>query len=402
MKFVSMKIALIAERKKSADNRVALTPVQCVALQQKFPEIKVIVESSEHRCIKDLEYTIVGIPVLKDVSSADVFFGIKEVPSEYLVANKTYFFFSHTIKKQPYNRQMLKDIISKNIRLIDYEVLKWETGQRVLGFGRWAGIIGAYNGLRLYGLKHKLFELKPAWTCVNFAEVLRGALEIKLPPIKMVVTGGGRVSNGSIDFLRNIRVKEVTPKQFLESQFDEPVFVHLNSPDLYGHHKLREWNSEYFYTHHSEYFSLFEPYTQVADVLFNGIFWTKDLPPLFSIEQAALASFKMTTIADISCDVNGSVPITFKATTIQEPFISWDRAKEQPGELFENGNIDIMAVDNLPNELPEDASNEFGGMLMNSVIPELLKVKSDLLMRATICEEQKLTEHFNYLTDFVE
>lgn len=401
MKFVSMKIALIAERKKSADNRVALTPVQCVALQQKFPEIKVIVESSEHRCIKDIEYSIVGIPVLKDVSSADVFFGIKEVPSEYLIANKTYFFFSHTIKKQPYNKQMLKDIISKNIRLIDYEVLKWETGQRVLGFGRWAGIIGAYNGLRLYGLKHKLFELKPAWTCVNFAEVLRGALEIKLPPIKMVVTGGGRVSNGSIDFLRNIRVKEVTPKQFLESQFDEPVFVHLNSPDLYGHLEMKEWNSEYFYSNHSEYFSLFEPYTKVTDILFNGIFWTKDLPPLFTIEQAALSNFKMSTIADISCDVNGSVPLTYKATTIKEPFISWDRLKLQPGELYQEGNIDIMAVDNLPNELPEDASNEFGGMLMNSVIPELLKVKSDLLMRATICEEKKLTEHFNYLTDFV-
>jgi len=401
MKFVSMKIALIAERKKSADNRVALTPVQCVALQQKFPEIKVIVESSEHRCIKDMEYTIVGIPVLKDVSSADVFFGIKEVPSEYLIANKTYFFFSHTIKKQPYNRQMLKDIISKNIRLIDYEVLKWETGQRVLGFGRWAGIIGAYNGLRLYGLKHKLFELNPAWKCVNFAEVLRGALEIKLPPIKMVVTGGGRVSNGSIDFLRNIRVREVTPKQFLENHFDEPVFVHLNSPDLYGHREMKEWNSEYFYSNHSEYFSLFEPYVKVTDILFNGIFWTKDLPPLFTIEQAALPNFKMLTIADISCDVNGSVPVTYKATTIQVPFISWDRLKLEPGELYQEENIDIMAVDNLPNELPEDASNEFGGMLMNSVIPELLKENSDLLNRATICEEQKLTEHFNYLTDFV-
>jgi len=401
MKFVIMIIALIAERKKSADNRVALTPVQCVALQQKFPEIKVIVESSSHRCINDEAYTSVGIPVLEDVSEADILFGIKEVPSEYLIPNKTYFFFSHTIKKQPYNRQMLKDLVANNIRLIDYEVLKWETGQRVLGFGRWAGIIGAYNGLRLFGLKHKIFDLKPAWTCVNFAEVLRGALEIKIPPVKMIVTGGGRVSNGSIDFLRNIRVKEVTPKQFIEDQYNEPVFVHLNSPDLYGHNDLKEWNSEYFYTHHSEYKSLFEPYTRVADILFNGIFWTKDLPPLFSIEQASLASFKMTTIADISCDVNGSVPLTYKATTIKEPFISWNRVKKQPGELFENGNIDIMAVDNLPNELPEDASNEFGGMLMNSVIPELLKPHSDLLNRATICESQKLTEHFSYLTDFI-
>jgi saccharopine dehydrogenase (NAD+, L-lysine forming) len=175
-------IALIRERKNPPDNRVALTPIQCIALKNRYPTIEIIVEKSNTRCFSDEAYEEVGIETCSDILSADILLGIKEIPKEYLTPQKTYLFFSHTIKKQPYNQLMLKDIIAKNIELIDYEALKWETGQRVLGFGRYAGIVGAYNGFLTLGKKTGAFDLKPAWQSIDFAEILSNALAIKLPP----------------------------------------------------------------------------------------------------------------------------------------------------------------------------------------------------------------------------
>jgi alanine dehydrogenase len=395
-------IGLIRERKSPADVRVALTPVQCVALQNRFPEIKVVVESSPDRCFSDEEYRQAGIEVLEDMSQCDTLLGIKEVPKSTLIENKSYFFFSHTIKKQPYNRDMLVEILKKNISLIDYETLRWENGQRVLGFGRFAGIVGAYNGLLTWGRKNQSFQLKPAHACQDYRELLAEASAVDIGNIKIVLTGGGRVANGALDFLRNLRITEVTPYQFIHREFNEPVFVHLNSPEIYRHKDGKAWNTEYFYKHHQEYQSSFGDFLPHCNLLINGIFWTADLPPLFEKSATADPNFNISVIADISCDVDGSVPITWKATSIQEPTIGWSRSLQAPCDAFAPDSIDIMAVGNLPNELPCDASEEFGENLIHYVFPEYLKEGSRMITEATITQEGKLTQHYSYLQEYVD
>ncbi len=396
-----MIIGLLRERKSPPDTRVALTPVQCVALQNRFPIVKIVVESSPERCFTDSEYAEVGINVVTDLQECDVLLGVKEIPKEHLIPNKTYFFFSHTIKKQPYNQKMLQDIVHKNIRLIDYETLRWENGQRVLGFGRFAGIVGAYNGLLTWGKKTGDFTLKPAYACEDYRELLQQAGSVDIGNVKMVLTGGGRVANGALDFLRNLRITEVTPYQFIHRDFNEPVFVHLNSPEIYRHKEGKAWDTEYFYKHHQEYESSFGDFLPHCNLLLNGIFWTADLPGLFTKSQTSQADFKIEVIADISCDVDGSVPITWKATTIQDPVIGWDRVLQKPCEPFSTNSIDIMAVGNLPNELPCDASEEFGENILQYVIPEFLKEKSRMVAEATITEAGKLTAHYQYLQDYI-
>lgn len=396
-----MKIGLIRERKIPADKRVALTPVQCVSLMNRYPEVEVLVESSPDRCFSDEEYREAGIAVLDSLEGADVLMGIKEVPIEYLIPNKTYLFFSHTIKKQPYNRVLFQNLVSRGIRMIDYEVIKWQNGQRVLGFGRFAGIVGAYNGLLTYGKKMQLFDLKPAHQCADYTEILSRAAAVELPPLKMVLTGGGRVAHGALDFLRNLRIREVTPRQFLQKTFQEPVFVHLNSPDLYQHPQQQPWSTEHFYQHHSEYRSRFAPYTKASDLLFNGLFWTEDLPRLFEAADTANPDFKLPVIADISCDVNGSVPLTYKATSIPDPTIGWDRVTQAPADPWLPNSIAVMAVTNLPNELPQDASEEFGENLLQYVVPELLSAQSEMIQGATLCQGGQLGEYFGYLADYL-
>jgi alanine dehydrogenase len=396
-------IGLSKERKNPPDNRVALSPIQCIALQQRYPEVQVVVESSPARCFSDEAYREVGIQVVDSLEHCDVIFNIKEVPSEALIAGKTYFFFSHTIKKQPYNRTMLQSILQKNITLIDYEVLRYETGARVLGFGRYAGVVGTYNGLLVYGKKHGLFTLKPAHESKNYADILTQLLRVELPNLRIVITGGGRVSQGALDLLRAIQIREVTPNQYLHIEYNEPVFVQLNSPDLYVHPTLKQWDTKHFYQHHGEYISQFKGYAACTDLLVNGIYWTEDLPRLFETEDTQdPEKFKPTVIADISCDVEGSVPITYKATSIKDPVIGWSRRTLSPCEPYTEDSVDVMAVGNLPNELPKDASEEFGEMLLQLVMPEFLSEKSRLIQEATITQSGNLTAHFQYLSDFVQ
>jgi saccharopine dehydrogenase (NAD+, L-lysine-forming) len=396
-------IGLSKERKNPPDNRVALSPIQCIALQQRYPEVQVVVESSPARCFSDEAYREVGIQVVDSLEHCDVIFNIKEVPSEALIAGKTYFFFSHTIKKQPYNRQMLQSILQKNITLIDYEVLRYETGARVLGFGRYAGVVGTYNGLLVYGKKHGLFTLKPAHESKNYADILTQLLRVDLPNMRIVITGGGRVSQGALDLLRAIQIREVTPNQYLHIEYNEPVFVQLNSPDLYVHPTLKQWDTKHFYQHHGQYISQFKGYAACTDLLVNGIYWTEDLPRLFETEDTQdPEKFKPTVIADISCDVEGSVPITFKATSIKDPVIGWSRRTLSPCEPYTEDSVDVMAVGNLPNELPKDASEEFGEMLLQLVMPEFMSEKSRLIEEATITRSGNLTAHFQYLSDFVQ
>src|SRR6056297_1354366 len=166
-----MKIGILRETKSPPDRRVPLTPAQCNQLLQMYPDIELLVQPSLNRCFRDTEYMEAGLPVQENLKDCDILLGVKEVDIPALIPDKTYLFFSHTAKEQPYNRRLLQEICNMNITLVDYEYLTRADHSRVVAFGRWAGIVGAYNGIRAYGQRTGAFSLRPAWKLSGLDEM---------------------------------------------------------------------------------------------------------------------------------------------------------------------------------------------------------------------------------------
>lgn len=395
-----MQIAIIREGKTPPDRRVPLLPEQCLALQVRYPQLSFLVQPSPIRCVPDEAYISLGLKVQEDVSEASVFLGVKEVPIPTLHAQKMYFFFSHTMKKQAYNRTLLQTILKKEIQLIDYECLTDVEGKRVVAFGRFAGIVGAYNALRGYGLKHGLFDLKPAIDCRDLEEIRSYLSMLQLPPLKIALTGRGRVSKGAQEILAMAGVQAVSKETFLHTQNTHAVYTVLGSQDYY---QTSTEPATSFYENPQNFVSNFKQFYEVADILITGHFWDMRAAALFSAAETQSPAFKLQVIADISCDVCGSVPITLRTSSIDAPFYDYNPQSLQEEKAFQNPeNITIMAVDNLPSELPLDASRAFGAQLMEHVFPALLEGDKDgILARASIAKAGKLTEKFSYLEDYV-
>ena len=398
-----MKIGIIREGKNPPDKRVPFTPDQLKALQTEYMgRLSFQVQSSSIRSFTDQEFEDAGIEVVEDISACDVLFGVKEVPIDQLIAEKTYFFFSHTLKKQPYNRKLLQTVLEKNIRLIDYEVLKDEHGNRVVAFGRWAGIVGAYNAFWTYGKKTDLFDMKRANECADLKELHSELAKVQLPPVKIVLTGSGRVGSGAIEILKSLKIREVSAYDFLHLYFDEPVYVILNSSDYYRRKSDGGYDKQEFYSNPALYESHFQKFAEAGELLISGAYWNPDAPRLFEISAIAADDFQLSVIADISCDVGGSIPTTITSSTISNPVFDVDRKTGEKLPPFgSQTSISVMAIDNLPCELPRESSLEFGSQLSKWVIPALLEENSGLLERATIARDGDLTIEFMYLTDFV-
>ena len=398
-----MKIGIIKETKIPVDHRVAFTPDHCINILKKYPDTQIIVQPSDIRCYADEEYKAAGASLSEDVSDCDVLFGVKEVKIEQLIDNKTYFFFSHTIKKQPYNKELLQNIIAKKIQLVDYECLKGKDGKRVVAVGRWAGIVGAYNGIRAYGLKHNLFNIKPAHQCFDRAEMWAQFDKVKLPNIKILLTGGGRVTKGAQEVLDAMGIKNVAMPGYVKEKYKTPVYIQLDS-DAYNKRKDgKVFDYEDFYANPENYESDFDQYLPHTDLLIAGAYWDPKAPVLFTKEDVKSSLFKINTIADITCDIEGSIPTTVRSTTIQEPFFDFSRTEQIEKQPFSGtSNITVMAVDNLPCELPRDASTAFGDMLLEYVIPTLLgKENSEIISDASITKSGSLTSKFTYLSDYI-
>jgi len=396
-----VRIGLIKERKLHPDNRVALTPEQCLQIQSQY-DVKIVVETSNVRCFNDEEYRIVGVEVSDDMSSCDVLLGIKEVPVEHLIFGKTYFFFSHTKKKQPYNKALMHALIKKNIRMIDYECLMHADEQRILGFGLYAGIVGAHNGLLAYGKKFDLYHLPEAYVIKNYETLIHSYDHIKLPNIKIAMTGSGKVAAGILDIMTRLDVESVEPADYLTHQYDYPVYTHLKGNELYERKDNGLFHRDDFHAHPEAYKCLFSSYVNQTDILMNGIYWDHNIARLFEKEDVHRKDWRISVIADISCDIEGGVPITLQTTTIKSPFYGLDRKSLQITEPLQNTHdiIDMMAVDNLPNELPRDASDYFGQHFEKYILNEFLSGKSNMIERATICENGKLTKEYEYLADY--
>lgn len=398
-----MKIAIIKETKTPVDHRVAFTPDHCREILNKYPDTQIIVQPSDIRCYTDEEYTAAGALLSDDVSACDVLFGVKEVKIETLIPNKTYFFFSHTIKQQPYNKNLLQSILAKGIQLVDYECLKDTDGKRVVAFGRWAGIVGAYNAIRAYGLKHQLFDIKPAHECFDREAMWLEFDKVKLPNIKILLTGGGRVTKGAQEVLDSMGIKNVTMPDYTQKKYAEPVYIQLDSDAYNKRIDGQPFDYADFYANPEKYTSDFKQYLPHTDLLIAGAYWDPKAPVLFTLEDIQSSSFRINTIADITCDIEGSIPTTVRSTTIKEPFFDFSKTALAEKEAFsDTSNITVMAVDNLPCELPRDASTSFGDMLFEFVLPTLLgEEKSEIISNASITKSGSLTSKFTYLSGYV-
>lgn len=396
-----MKIGIIREGKTPPDSRVALTPHQCKWLQQQYPDVEIYVQSSTGRCFEDAEYIKEGIPVVESVQDCDVLFGVKEVPTELLIEGKTYFFFSHTIKEQPYNRELLRTVLARHIRLIDYEVLTAESGARVIAFGRWAGIVGGHNGLMAFGQRTGAYTLPRVSTVKDYNALKKLYNKFDLPPVRISVNGDGRVAKGAMEVLDHLGVRQVDPEAFLAHTYDEAVYTQLKIHHLYQRSSDHGFDAQEFYGHPDRYESIFAPFTQVTDLMINAIYWSPNAPIYFTREDMQRSDFAIQTIADITCDIEGSVPATLRATSIDDPVMGYDPVTHQEVAPYQSHAIDIMSVDNLPNELPRDASTDFGDQLIENVWDELIHGKGTMLDRATIAKGGQLGQHFHYLKGYV-
>jgi hypothetical protein len=334
------------------------------------------------------------------MSDCDILIGIKEVPVQQLIPGKTYLFFSHTKKKQPHNRQLLQSIIRNRITLVDYESLEHADGQRIIGFGFFAGVVGAHNGMMAYGNRTRLYDLAKVHDHKSFRRLIHTYFGLRLPVIKVAVTGSGRVASGVLEIMNLLDIIEVEPEEYLTRDFSYPVFVHLKGANLYTHRETGVYNREDFHQHPERYTCLFQPYTQHTDILMNGIYWATGIPRLFNIEDISDKSFRIQTIADITDDHNGSVPCNIGDGTIEDPVYGVNKQTFERTLPYEPGSVDIMAVSNLPNELPRDASRYFGEQLIKFVLEDLVKGGSDIIRRATMVENGILTPQFSYLQEY--
>ncbi len=398
-----IKIGLIREGKNPPDKRVPFTPAQAEEIEQRFPHVKIVCQSSKVRCFEDSEYEARDVLTQPEVTDCDILMGIKEVPIEMLVPAKTYLFFSHTIKKQPYNRKLLQAVLQKKIRLIDYEALKDSQGNRLVAFGRFAGIVGAYNGLWAYGKRFHEFELRRAFNCFDINDLKLELRKIRLPAIKIVLTGAGRVGKGAMETLDTAGIRKVSAGDFLTKTYSEPVYTQLSSADYHTRKEGGHFNREEFHRNPERYQSTFHNFLKVTDILMAGAFWNPKAPVLFTRQEMLAPDFRIKVIADITCDINGSIPSTIRSSSILEPLYDYDATTNSDLPAFSHEKfVTVMAVDNLPCELPRSASDEFGRDLIDRILkPLLFEDTEGIIRRGTIAENGKLTTEFAYLQDYV-
>lgn len=398
-----MKLGIIKERKSPPDRRVVLSPKKITEILNLYPDVEVLVEESDIRVFSDDTYQEQGISLSDDMRSCDVLLGVKEVPVSHLISNKTYFFFSHTIKEQVHNKQLLQACLEKNITLIDHETLVDANNVRLIGFGRYAGIVGVYNTFRAFGIKYDLFNLVKAETLKNQEELIGRLKRPYLPPIKIVLTGFGKVGKGAKEMLDGMKIKQVNEVDFLTKSYDVPVYTQIDVDQYYKRIDGSTASKQDFYEHPEKYESDFQKFSEVADMLIAGHFYKTGAPKILTKEMLNAPKNQIKVVGDISCDVDGPIDATLRASTIAEPFYGYYPRENKEVSIEHPAAVVVMAVDNLPCELPKDASEGFGEVFVERILPAFFNGDKDgVLERATITKDGKLTPRFAYLQGFVD
>lgn len=398
-----MKFGIIREGKVPPDRRVVFSPTALEKFKTLYPEAEFKVQSSPIRIFADQEYMDKGFEVAEDMSDCDVLFGVKEVPLDQLIPNKTYFFFSHTIKKQPYNKKLLQKCLELNIRLIDHETLVDQNGVRLIGFGRYAGIVGTYNAFRAFGIKFELFSISKAEQLKSKQDLIDRLNRPFMPAIKIVLTGTGKVGMGAKEVLDEMKVKKVSIEDFLTREFDDPTYVQLDVHEYYKRIDGKPSDKLDFIKNPQEYVSDFEKFANVADIFIAGHFYKAGSPKILTKEMLNGAFNQIKVVADISCDIDGPIDATLRASTIEDPIYGYYPRENKEVPVDHPAAVVVMAVDNLPCELPKDASEGFGEMFLQEVVPSFFNGdEKEILKRGTICEAGKLTERFSYLDEYAK
>ena len=399
MKNKIITLAVLSEARID-ENRTPFSPSQISNLLEKFSNLKIIVQPSKRRCFKNEDYLKAGARITDDLSSADIIFGVKEVDISTLIKDKTYLFFSHTSKVLQYIGQKLKDetviykkellkkIIKKNITLIDYENIREVSGKgyRYLGFGRFAGIIGTYNTLNLHLKLNNKQPLSRAFEINNYEQIKKLISNQNFNKIKILLTGSGRASKGAIEMLEHANIKQVGINDYLNKKYNESIFTNISAKD---HIEKKDGKDV----------SKVKNYLFDTDMFIACHYWDTKFPKLFFPKH--INEFKkLKIIGDITCDINGSVPTTIRSTTIAKPYYSIDIDSMKEINLGNKG-IAVMAVDNLPSELPREASEEFGNSVISEILPYLIDKDDGRINRATTASNGKFSENFSYLNDFI-
>ena len=394
------KIGIIREGKKPADRRTPLTPKQCHEAMLAGTDIAV--QRSDVRAYSDTEYVAQDVRLTNDLSDRDLILGVKEVPLDMLIAEKAYLFFSHTIKEQPHNAKLLRAVLDRRITLIDYEMLTGTNGNRVLAFGKWAGVVGAYNAMRAWQATMGGNALKPASQCHDRTEMDRELAAFPLPQeLRIVLTGTGRVGHGAMETLDGAGFTKVEPDAFLNGDHTGPVYTALDSEDLYRRDDGTPFDRTAFHKDPAGHHSVFLPYARKAHIYIACHFWDARAPKILTASDLRDKDLLLRAVADISCDIGGPIDSTLRASTIDEPLYGYEISTGKECLVGTPGSITVMAVDNLPCELPRDSSKSFGRDLLERVLPNLTGIDAEgMIQRATIATGGKLTERYAYLAAY--
>ena len=400
-----LKIGIVKETKNPIDNRVALTPKIILDVQEKYPQVKFYVQQSDIRAYADYEYERYGIPIVESLKDCDILFGVKEPKIESLIPNKHYLFFGHIAKEQPYNRPLIQKMIELNITFTDYEYLVDDENQRLCAFGWWAGVIGAYNTIRAYGLRTLKFELEKPNITFTLEKLISNVKVIShLCNTSIIITGNGRVSKGAQFIMQQVGAKELCPDSFLNREESaQLVYTVLTAKDLVKHKDGLDFNKEDFKQNGRNYVSLFNKYAYSSEILLSCHFWAPSQPIYLDEKLLKDNNLSIKIVGDVTCDIKGSILSTIRSSTHNEPFYDFNpmTMKEEPA--FSNmNNISVMAVDTCPNALPLDTSSYFSQKLLEHIIPLLVKgeFSHPILERATILSKGKLTERYMYLKSY--
>ena len=396
----------IIRESRNDENRTPLVPEHIKKYKESNPNINFIIQPSNSRCFSDEEYELCGAKINENLNECSIIFGVKEIDPNILINNRTYLFFSHTFKinKQQKNiekhkKNLLLSILNKKITLIDYENIRGKNGTRCLGFGRFAGIVGCYNTLNLLLKVLGKQSLASAYKINDYERLVLNLKNLYFPKTKILVTGDGRVAKGVIELLNLTNIKAVSKKDFLEKKFDQPIFCNLETKDYVTNNSSTNFNLEHFINNPQDYSSSALQYLKETDILISAHYWDPSSPKIFENEDLKVLQ-NLKIVGDITCDINGSVPTTIRSTTIEEPNYWIERYTLK--EIDENNDgIAVMAVDNLPSELPRDSSTEFSEGIIKEVLPFLLKEDDGRILNGTITTDGSFLEKYNYLNDYI-
>lgn len=435
---MSNYIGIRHEDKYLLEKRAPLTPAHVERLV-KQKKLDIIVQTSDKRVFKDEEYRKAGAEIAEDLHKCSVIFGVKEIPLPFFESDKTYVFFSHVIKGQPYNMPMLKRMMELKCNLIEYEKIIDEQGKRLIFFGKYAGFAGMINsfwalGLRMkdYGYLSTLLKIKQAHHYHSLKEAREDVSAIgqriaekgipnELLPFVIGFTGYGNVSQGAQEICGLLPVKEISPEKLLDLRYRSKLpnniiyKVVFHEEDLVEHIGGESFDLHDYYTNPQNYRSVFEKYIPHLSMLINCIYWDHRYPRLITKDYLkklySKGRPKLSVIGDISCDVEGSVECTLKPASIDDPIYVYNTDEEKITMGHEGEGMLIMAVDILPAELPRDASTGFGDVLVNFVKPiadadfedsfeDLDLPKS--IKKGLILHRGELTPDFKYLEAFLD